>query len=178
MNAVSGCDVFTSDGRAILDFLSGILRRQSRPQPSLHHSGAQRRNGQSWAGNAAESHARNCRRPRAAVPSHRPLLQAIAKSRGNNCDRCRFVIRSSSISAMSKRELFIPQSVLQQISRRFTSGRLAFRWEPASPCELRPTTSNKNSRLCCSTASRTKCGLAHRKRTLESYFQNEGMGKR
>jgi hypothetical protein len=97
---------------------------------------------------------------------------------GNNCDRCRFVIRSSSISAMSKREVFIPQSVLQQISRRFTSGRLAFRWEPASPCELRPTTSNKNSRLCCSTASRTKCGLAHRKRTLESYFQNEGMGKR
>src|SRR5258707_12381676 len=36
---------------------------------------------------------------------------------GNNYDRCKFVIRSSSMSPMLKRELFVPQSVLQQIWR-------------------------------------------------------------
>src|SRR5258707_15704445 len=36
---------------------------------------------------------------------------------GNNYDRCKFVIRSSSMSPMSKPELFVPQSVLQQIWR-------------------------------------------------------------
>jgi hypothetical protein len=40
---------------------------------------------------------------------------------GNNCDRCKFVIRSSFMSPMSKRELFVQQSILKSdIFRRST----------------------------------------------------------
>jgi len=40
-----GCELFTKDGRAILDFSIGLLRPQHRAQPSIRNSGVEGRNG-------------------------------------------------------------------------------------------------------------------------------------
>ena len=36
-----GCELYAEDGTRYLDFLSGLLRAQHRPQPSAHHRSAQ-----------------------------------------------------------------------------------------------------------------------------------------